>query len=276
MLTRFAPSPTGLLHLGHAFSALTVWQVATDAGGTALLRIEDTDSTRCRDEYEAAIYDDLAWLGLDWPRPVWRQSDHLADYAATFDRLAARGLIYPCSCSRKQIAAAGATPGWDGMVYPGTCRHRTMSDAQPGDALRLNLSAALDTASTLPAFTETGPLHTGAHQPDPAELISQIGDPVLRRKETGDPAYHLACPQDDAAQGITHVVRGADLWHATFLHVVIQTLMGWPVPIYHHHDLIRDESGTRLAKIAHSRAIRAYRDDGLTPQDLRTLVGLGG
>lgn len=273
MITRFAPSPTGLLHLGHAFSALTVWEMAEGLGGTALLRIEDTDSTRCRAEYEAAIYEDLAWLGLDWPEPVWRQSDHLADYAATLDVLGAQGLLYPCSCSRKQIAAAGAAPGWDGLVYPGTCRHRPMSDAQPGDALRLNLSAALEAAGPLPEFTETGPLHAGTHRPDPAALTLNIGDPVLRRKETGDPAYHLACPQDDAAQGITHVVRGADLWHATFLHVVIQTLMGWPVPVYHHHDLVRDETGTRLAKIAHSRAIRAYRDDGLSPAELRQRVG---
>ncbi|WP_138423244.1 tRNA glutamyl-Q(34) synthetase GluQRS [Maritimibacter alexandrii] len=273
MRTRFAPSPTGLLHLGHAFSALTVWQVAADLGGTALLRIEDTDSTRCRAEYETAIYEDLEWLGLDWPAPVWRQSEHLADYAATLEGLALRGLLYPCSCSRKEIAEAGATPGWDGLVYPGTCRHRPMSEARPGDALRLNLSAALEAAGSLPAFTETGPLHNGTHRPDPAALIAHVGDPVLRRKETGDPAYHLACPQDDAAQGITHVVRGADLWHATYLHVVIQTLMGWPVPTYHHHDLIRDEGGTRLAKIAHSRAIRAYREDGFTPDDLRARVG---
>jgi glutamyl-Q tRNA(Asp) synthetase len=273
VLTRFAPSPTGLLHLGHAFSALTVWRVAEELGGTALLRIEDTDSTRCRPGFEDAIHEDLHWLGLDWPRPVRRQSEHLADYAETLDTLAARGLLYPCSCSRKQIAQAGAQPGWDGRVYPGTCRHRPMADARPGDALRLNLAAALDAAGPLPAFTETGPLRPGRHRPDPQALLSGVGDPVLRRKQTGDPAYHLACPQDDAAQQITHVVRGADLWNATFLHVVLQTLMGWPVPTYHHHDLVRDEGGTRLAKIAHSRAIRAYREDGLTPRQVKALVG---
>lgn len=273
MRTRFAPSPTGFLHLGHAFSALTVWQVAEAQGGIALLRIEDTDSTRCRPEYEQAIYDDLRWLGLDWPEPVRRQSDHLADYARALDTLAERGLLYPCSCTRRQIAEAGATPGWDGLVYPGTCRHRAMDDAQTGDALRLNVAAALEVAGPLPAFTETGPLHTGTHHVDPDALVTMIGDPVLRRKGTGDPAYHLACPHDDAIQEISHVVRGADLWHATGLHVLIQRLMGWPTPIYHHHDLIRDEAGTRLAKIAHSRAIRAYRADGMTPDEVRHLVG---
>tara|TARA_R100000322_G_scaffold28564_6_gene18374 strand:- start:548 stop:1372 length:825 start_codon:yes stop_codon:yes gene_type:complete len=271
--TRFAPSPTGYLHLGHAYSALTVGQIAAEFCGSALLRIEDTDSTRCRPEYDAAIFEDLRWLGLDWPEPVWRQSDHSSDYDATLTTLAARGLLYPCSCSRRDVAEAGATPGWDGLVYPGTCRSRPMKDARPGDALRLNLARALEATGPLPAFTETGPQHAGTHQPDPEALLAKIGDPVLRRKGTGDPAYHLACPQDDAAQGITHVVRGADLWHATFLHVVLQTLMGWPVPTYHHHDLIRDESGTRLAKIAHSRAIRAFRDDGMSPADIRRMVG---
>jgi glutamyl-Q tRNA(Asp) synthetase len=271
--TRFAPSPTGLLHLGHAYSALTVWRVAAEADGTALLRIEDTDSTRCRPEYEAAIYDDLHWLGLDWPEPVRRQSGHRADYNAVLATLGDRGLLYPCSCSRRDIAEAGAVVGWDGMVYPGTCRHRNMADARPGDAFRLDLDRALEAAGPLSEFVETGPLHPGAWRPDPDELMANVGDPVLQRKETGDPAYHLACPHDDAEQEITHVVRGADLWNATFLHVTLQTLMGWPVPVYHHHDLVRDEHGTRLAKIAHSRAINAFRDDGLSPAELRTLVG---
>jgi len=274
MITRFAPSPTGRLHLGHAYSALTVWRVARDLGGTALLRIEDIDSTRCRAEFEAAILDDLQWLGLDWPRPVRRQSEHLADYARALDDLAARGLLYPCSCSRSAIKTAGARPGWDGLVYPGTCRHRPMNDTGAGDALRLDLGRALEQVGPLPAFTEIGPLHRGTHRPDPDQLIGLIGDPVLRRKETGDPAYHLACPLDDGIQGITHVVRGADLWHATFLHVLIQRLMDWPVPIYHHHDLIRDAAGQRLAKIDASRALAAYRADGVDPAGIRAMVGL--
>lgn len=274
MITRFAPSPTGRLHLGHAYSALTVWAVARALGGTALLRIEDFDSERFKPAYEKAIYDDLHWLGLTWPEPVRRTSDHLADYEAVLDDLADRGLLYPCSCSRKDIAAAGAEPGWDGLVYPGTCRHRPMSDARPGDALRLNLAAAIEDAGPLPAIRETGPVHTGSHVVDRHELVEMIGDPVLKRKATGDPAYHLVVTHDDAFQGVSHVVRGADLWRATFLHVVIQTLMDWPTPVYHHHDLIRDEGGKRLAKIDHSRALAAYRDDGLTPDAVRRLVGL--
>lgn len=275
MITRFAPSPTGPLHLGHAYSALTVWQIAGAAGGTALLRIEDTDSTRCRPEWEAAIFDDLRWLGLTWPMPVRRQSDHLDDYAATLDTLSARGLLYPCSCTRREIGAAGAAPGWDGLVYPGTCRMRPLSEARPGDALRLNLAAALAQTGALPAFAETGPLHPGQHRVDGDELIRMVGDPVLRRKETGDPAYHLACPQDDAAQAVTHVVRGADLWHATGLHVLLQTLMGWPVPVYHHHDLVRDEDGTRLAKIALSKSLASYREAGVSVGQIRAMIGLG-
>ncbi|MBV7379485.1 tRNA glutamyl-Q(34) synthetase GluQRS [Maritimibacter dapengensis] len=274
MRTRFAPSPTGYLHLGHAYSALTVWNVAAATGGTAFLRIEDFDSQRCKPVYEQAIYDDLAWLGLDWPTPVRRASDHVADYDAVLADLAERGLLYPCSCSRSDIKHAGGTAGWDGIVYPGTCRARSMSDVRPGDALRLNLAAAIEAAGPLPAIHETGPLQAGTHTIDPQETLTQIGDPVLKRRETGDPAYHLVVTHDDAVQEMTHVVRGADLWHAISLHVVIQSLMDWPVPTYHHHDLIRDEAGERLAKISHSKAIRAFRDEGATPADLRRIIGL--
>lgn len=272
MITRFAPSPTGYLHLGHAFSALTVWAVARDHGGTALLRIEDFDRERCKPEYERAIRDDLHWLGLDWPEPARRVSDHRADYDAVLADLSDRGLVYPCGCTRGEIRAAGGTPGWDGPVYPGTCRHRAPEEARPGDALRLNLEAALDAAGPLPAIRETGPLYPGTHVVDPGALLDRIGDPVLRRK-TGDVAYHLVAPHDDAVQAVTHVVRGADLWRATFLHVVLQTLMDWPTPIYHHHDLVRDAQGRRLAKIDHSKALRSYRDEGTTPQDIRAELG---
>lgn len=277
MLTRFAPSPTGLLHLGHAFSALTVWNVAKAKGGTALLRIEDFDSQRCKPEYEQAIYDDLAWLGLSWPDPVRRSAQHMADYDKVLDSLADRGLIYPCACSRSMIKKSGGTPGWDGVVYPGTCCQRPMKEARTGEALRLNLAAALTQIEGPLSFRETGPLYPGEHSVDPADLrahrlLDYLGDPVLKRA-TGDPAYHLACPHDDAAQGITHVVRGADLWRATLLHVVLQKLMGWPTPTYHHHDLIRDERGKRLAKIDASKAIRAYRKEGASPADIRALVG---
>ncbi len=271
-VTRFAPSPTGPLHLGHAFSALTVLRLA--AGRTVLLRIEDTDSTRCRPEHEAAILDDLTWLGFHWTGPVRRQSEHLAEYTATLEILSARGLLYPCSCTRRDIAEAGAVEGLEGLVYPGTCRGRGMDDAQPGDALRLNMQAALDNIDVKSLFVEEGPLYPGQHSLDPDMLRSQLGDPVLRRKDTGDPAYHLACPQDDALQGVSHVIRGADLWHATPIHVVLQRLMGWPTPHYHHHDLIRDESGKRLAKIDRSKSIARYRAEGATPADIRRMVGL--
>lgn len=275
MLTRFAPSPTGPLHLGHAYSALTVWQVAETLGGTALLRIEDFDSERCRPEHEQAIYDDLRWLGLDWPEPVRRSSDHLADYDAVLDTLAVRGLLYPCSCSRRDIAAADAQEGWDGPVYPGTCRHRPISDARPGDALRLDLARALATQDRPLTFTETGPLHPGTHVVDADDLIARSGDPVLKRKGKGDPAYHLCVTHDDAAQHISHVVRGADLWRATFLHVALQALMGWPTPTYLHHDLIRDDAGKRLAKIDASKALATYRAEGTSPDDIRAMVGFG-
>ncbi|MBV7409801.1 tRNA glutamyl-Q(34) synthetase GluQRS [Maritimibacter sp. DP1N21-5] len=272
MITRFAPSPTGLLHLGHAFSALEVWRLARGAGGTVLLRIEDVDSERCRPVYDQAIRDDLHWLGFDWLEPVLRQSTNLDAYRATLAALDERGLVYPCSCTRTDIAAHAPAIGWDGYVYPGTCRARPMSDRGPRDAVRLDLAAALSGIGPL-AFTETGPLFAGDHRPGPADLLTHIGDPVLWRK-TGDPAYHLACPHDDAAQGVTHVIRGADLWHATFLHVVLQAVMGWPTPMYHHHDLVRDPRGQRLAKIDKSRAIASYREEGLTPDDIWSLIGV--
>lgn len=273
MITRFAPSPTGPLHLGHAFSALTVWKVARDLGGTALLRIEDTDSTRVRPEYEAGIYDDLAWLGLQWPAPVRRQQEHYGDYHATLMRLAEKNLIFPCGCTRREILAAGAQQGADGMIYPGTCRQRQMADAIPGDGVRLDIGKALAQI--------TGPLHyheiaTGmARKVDVTEraLLHAIGDPILRRKDTGDPAYHLVCVHDDALQEISHVVRGTDLRDLTPLHVMLQRLLGYPTPLYHHHALITDENGKRLAKIDKSKAIAKYRAEGATPVDIKKMTG---
>ena len=272
VVSRFAPSPTGPLHLGHALSALTAEQVARAAGGTFLLRIEDTDSTRVRPEHEDAILADLAWLGVRWDAPPRRQSDHRADYLDAAAALAGRGLLYPCSCTRRQIAEAGAAPGTDGLVYPGTCRGRPMADRRPGDALRLDLAASLADAPAL-AFEEAGPLHPGRHAVDPGALIRGTGDPVLTRKDTGDPAYHLAVTHDDALQGVTHVVRGDDLWTATPLHVLLQWLRGHPTPIYHHHDLVRDEDGRRLAKIDGARALGAYREAGLSQTDVMALIG---
>ncbi len=276
MITRFAPSPTGPLHLGHAFSALTVWKVAHDLGGQALLRIEDTDSTRVRPEHEARIYDDLSWLGLSWPEPVRRQSDHYADYATVLERLSAGELLYPCSCTRRQITDAGATPGADGMVYPGTCRHRKLADRAPGDAIRLNVAKALALLPGEMHYRETGGDAPGIRSIEAQDLLSDIGDPILKRKDTGDPAYHLACVHDDALQGVTHVVRGTDLQDLTPLHVLLQHLLGYPTPIYHHHGLITDEAGKRLAKIDKSKALQKYRAEGATPTDIKQMIGFVG
>ena len=270
--SRFAPSPTGPLHLGHALSALTAARVARERGGSFLVRIEDTDSTRARAEHEAGILDDLRWLGLRWEEPVRRQSEHRSEYLTAVDRLAAGRLIYPCSCTRRQILEAGASPGPEGFVYPGTCRGRPMTKRQPGDALRLDLSRALEGTPPL-RFEEEGPLHAGSHTVDGDALVSEIGDPVLVRKETGDPAYHVAVVHDDAAQGITHVVRGDDLWRATPLHRLLQHLLGLPVPTWHHHDLVRDAAGRRLAKVDGDRALATFRDAGATPQDVARLIG---
>ncbi len=272
MITRFAPSPTGLLHLGHAFSALTVWSHAQSLGGKALLRIEDTDSTRVRPEFEAAIYNDLGWLGLKWPTPVLRQSEHDDEYTRVLGKLATMGLLYPCSCSRKDIVAAGAKPGVDGLVYPGTCRGRSLKTKKPGDALRLNVAKALARIEQPMRFEETG-TNPGLFRVTEKALISRLGDPVLQRKETGDPAYHLACVHDDMRQEITHVVRGSDLRPVTPLHVLLQHLLGYRTPIYFHHGLILDEEGNRLAKIDNSKSIAKYREEGATPADIRKLIG---
>lgn len=279
MITRFAPSPTGPLHLGHAFSALTAHDAARAAGGQFQLRIEDLDETRCRPEYEEAILDDLRWLGLTWDGPVWRQSDRGAQYAAALASLAERELVFPCSCNRSQIRAAadlhGITAmGPDGLVYPGTCRARPMSDRKPGDAVRLHMRNAIQAFGTELHFPEIGPLNTGHVTVRPATLINTVGDVVLARRLTGTAAYHLACVVDDAAQGITHVIRGQDLFEATQIHVVLQRLLGLPTPFYHHHRLVLDETGKRLAKRHDSKAIARYRAEGASPEDVRHMIGL--
>lgn len=279
-VTRFAPSPTGPLHLGHAYSAILAHDMARAAGGTFLLRIEDTDSARARPEWEAMIQDDLAWLGLTWPTPVLRQSDHLVRYDAALAALATRGLVFPCRCSRADIRAALSAPQEGAATgegtYPGTCRHRTMADRRPGDALRLHLDRAIaDLGPDARAgFTDDGPEHPGHHRLRPAHLRVAFGDPVLGRREGGTVSYVLASVLDDAAQGVSHVVRGADLHEITFLQVLLQRLLGLPTPVYHHHRLIRDENGRRLAKRDDARTIRSYRTAGATPDDIRRMVGL--
>ncbi len=278
MITRFAPSPTGPLHLGHAYSAILAHDMAQAAAGTFLLRIDDLDASRVRAEWETQIYQDLEWLGLSWPAEVRRESAHAAEYRQAVDKLSTLGVLYPCGCRRRDIAAAVSAPqenvpthGPDGLIYPGTCRHRNMADLQPDDVVRLNMSKALKTID-LKGFTERGPIHSGRYGLSNA-LQSTIGDVVLTRRDMAA-AYHLAVVIDDAAQGVTHVVRGEDLFDATFIHVLLQNLLGLPTPIYHHHRLIRDENGKRLAKRDDAKAIRRFRDEGYTPTDIRRMVGL--
>ncbi len=277
--TRFAPSPTGPLHLGHAYSALIAARAAAKLGGTFLLRIEDIDQSRARAAWEDQIYNDLAWLNLSWPTPVLRQSERLPRYAEAAAQLSAMGLTYPCSCNRADIEAAAGAPqegvpqfGPDGRIYPGQCRQRSTKDIQPTDVLRLNLKKSIDVIDAI-SFSETGPLHTGTHVIDPEHLQSSVGDIILVRRNMGS-SYHLSVVIDDADQGITHVHRGADLFEATQIHVLLQRLLNLPTPIYHHHDLIRDDAGKRLAKRDDARAIAKYRADGVTPQQIRHRVGL--
>ncbi|MBI1418027.1 MAG: tRNA glutamyl-Q(34) synthetase GluQRS [Limimaricola sp.] len=277
MITRFAPSPTGPLHLGHAFSALTAFDMAQAAGGTFLLRIEDIDQSRCRPEWEAQIFDDLLWLGLRWPEPVMRQSARLPTYHAALIRLWDMGLLYPCTCARRDIAAALGAPqegamGPDGPVYPGTCRDKPRPPVLPSDAvLRLDMGRAVAGLGPL-GFEETGE-NAGWHRVDPAALPATVGDVVLARRGMGT-SYHLSVVVDDAAQGITHVVRGADLQEATQIHVLLQAVLGLPRPIYHHHRLIRDDQGKRLAKRDDARALATYRAEGRSPKDICLMVGL--
>lgn len=276
-VTRFAPSPTGPLHLGHAYSAILAHAMARAEGGQFLLRMEDTDLERCKSDYEDLIISDLSWLGLTWDRPILRQSEHIAAYNARLAPLAEQGLLYPCSCTRSDIRAALSAPQ-EGVlfnVYPGTCRGRAMQTRLPGDALRLDLAMALQhlNAADL-GFTETGPSHAGRHALDPTTTMAQIGDVVLSRKGEDIVAYFLAAVLDDADAGISHVIRGEDLFEFTAVQVILQRLLGLPTPTYHHHRLIRDDAGKRLAKRDDARALSKYRAEGATPQDIRRMVGL--
>jgi glutamyl-Q tRNA(Asp) synthetase len=295
-LFRFAPSPNGYLHLGHAYSAVLNARMAREAGGRFLLRIEDIDETRCRPEFEAAIFEDLRWLGLAWEEPVRRQSQHLAAYADALGRLAARGLIYPSFESRAEIAALVAARERDGPwprdpdgapLYPGTAkallpqeRDRRIAAGDPY-ALRLDMTAALAAIRAAPlaaigvaplAWRETGTGsggETGLILADPA----QWGDVVLARKDVPT-SYHLAVVVDDALQGITHVVRGQDLFAATSLHRLLQILLVLPEPIYHHHRLILDGDGRKLSKSTRATGLRELRAGGASPAAIRSMIGL--
>jgi glutamyl-Q tRNA(Asp) synthetase len=281
---RFAPSPNGYLHLGHAFSALVNFEMARAAGGRFLLRIEDIDVTRCRPEYELAIYQDLAWLGIAWEEPVWRQSAHLDDHRAALTRLDDQGLLYPSFESRSEIlrlvSEREAQAPWprdpDGApLYPGNARallpaeRRRRMDSGAPYALRLDVSAAAAQAGPL-TWRESGPRsETGMVAARP----QMWGDVVLARKETPT-SYHLAVVIDDARQGVSDVVRGQDLFWSTSVHRLLQALLGLPAPNYHHHRLILDEHGQKLSKSTRATALRALRDGGATPSDIRRMVGL--
>ncbi|MCF6443234.1 tRNA glutamyl-Q(34) synthetase GluQRS [Nereida sp. MMG025] len=286
MITRFAPSPTGPLHLGHAYSAILAHDMAVAAGGTFLLRIEDIDQSRARAHWEQQIYDDLDWLGLTWETPVLRQSDNFHVYAQALDTLWEQGVLYPCTCTRKDIQDALSAPqegvsqiGPDGPIYPGTCRPSGRPSGQRPNAQTLRLkmdTLAAQAPKSAVSFEETGlgpNGETGVNATNVATLAATIGDIVLARKDMGT-SYHLSVVLDDAAQGVTHVVRGQDLFDATTIHVCLQHLLGLPRPIYHHHKLIRDSAGKRLAKRDDARAIAKYRTDGASPADIRKMVGL--
>ena len=279
---RFAPSPNGALHLGHALSALTVDRLCREAGGRFLLRIEDIDPTRCRPEFEAGIAEDLAWLGLSWEAPVRRQSEHMDAYRDALDRLAAMGLVYPAFMSRAGIAAATADPAWprdpDGApLYPGDDRDlgpdeaaRRIAAGAP-HAFRLRMDEAVRRAGAL-SWREDGAGPVGESGTVAADAAAW-GDVVIARKETPT-SYHLAVTVDDALQGVTHVVRGRDLFHATSVHRLLQALLGLPEPAYHHHRLVTDASGRKLSKSDRDTALAAFREAGASPDDIRRMVGL--
>jgi glutamyl-Q tRNA(Asp) synthetase len=275
---RFAPSPNGRLHLGHAYSALLNERLAHDAGGKLLLRIENTDLTRARPEHEAAIREDLAWLGIRFDGEVRRQSEHFSFYGRHRDRLRALGVLYPCTCTRGQIAVdAGEAGGRDpdgAPLYMGRCRARSASEraallagAAPV-AERLDMAAALTCAPGELSFTRLKNDRQGQHVADPARW----GDAVVVRKGTST-SYHLSCVADDAVQGVTHVVRGADMEAATDLHILLQRLLGLPTPIYRFHRLVLDDDGRKLAKSRGSRTLADLRADGITADEIRRGLG---
>ena len=265
---RFAPSPNGYLHLGHAYSALLNFEAARASGGQFLLRIEDIDTARSRPEFEAAIFEDLSWLGLDWQKPVLRQSTRTAAYRAALAQLQAQNLLYPCFCTRRTLAQNTVHLDPDGAaVYAGRCKHLPKAEqvrrmSVEAYALRLDMTRASqshliwqDGAQTIPATPEIW------------------GDIILARKDIGT-SYHLAVTLDDAAQGVTDVVRGQDLFASTHIHRLLQHLLGLPTPRYQHHALLRDAEGEKLAKSRTSKPLRLWRAEGASPGDVRKMIGL--
>jgi glutamyl-Q tRNA(Asp) synthetase len=275
IVTRFAPSPTGHLHLGHAHSALLGFRTAKDNGGRFLLRIEDIDRARCRAEFETALCEDLTWLGLDWELPVRRQSDQFDDYRAALARLDALGVLYPCFCSRKDIASAASAPhAGEGTIYPGTCRelHPDLVAARKsrGDpfALRLDVARALTRTGPL-LFWETG---TDGRWREIRAEPERLGDTVLGRRDI-PASYHLCATLDDHLQGITLVIRGEDLRPATHIHRLLQALLGLATPCYSHHVLLVNESGERLSKRDGAVTLRSLRATGMSAGAVRAMAG---
>jgi glutamyl-Q tRNA(Asp) synthetase len=282
-LTRFAPSPTGFLHLGHAYSALCAHQAAARAGGRFILRIEDIDAVRCKPDFETAIHEDLRWLGIEWPEPVRRQSDHFADYDAALAKLNARGVLYRCFKTRKEVldeisrAPHLAPDGPEGPVYFGAPlpagEEQAMLDAGAPFAWRLSIAAAraaLKGAYDALSFIEED-LDGGARREVKA-TPEIFGDAIIGRKDIGA-SYHIASVHDDALQGVTHVVRGEDLRAAAHLHRLLQALLSYPAPVYRHHRLITDEGGKRLAKRDQAATLRALRESGVSADDVRRSLG---
>ncbi len=280
---RFAPSPNGHLHLGHAYSALRNFDGARACGGRFLLRIEDIDTGRARPEYEQAIYEDLGWLGLEWETPARRQSEHFSEYALAVERLDAMGLVYPCFCTRGDIAACVAdAPDWprdpDGApLYPGTCRGMSETErrahllAGRHAAMRLDMTAASSRVEGMLGWTEYG---EGQAARDVRAEPQVWGDVVLARRDV-PASYHVAVVLDDALQGVTDVARGMDLFQATSVHRLLQTLLDLPAPSYRHHRLILDDEGKKLSKSRDSTTLRDLRAQGATPADVRRMIGLG-
>lgn len=275
--TRFAPSPTGPLHLGHAYSALLAHDRARALGGQFYLRLDDIDQSRARPNWAQQIEDDLTWLGVRWDGPIWSQHARSAKYDAALSMLWEMGLLYPCSCSRKDIIAAANAPqegapltGPDGVVYPGTCRGAVGGAKLHDLALRINTKKALQLSDLKEVTCNEG---DHIYAKSASEMVTEIGDVVLARKGMAA-SYHLSIVIDDAEQKITDVIRGEDLREASFIHILLQQLLGVETPKYHHHRLIRDNDGRRLAKRDDGRAIAKYREDGCTPEDIRKMVGL--
>jgi glutamyl-Q tRNA(Asp) synthetase len=282
IVTRFAPSPTGYLHLGHAFAAITAHDRAKQHGGRFLLRIEDIDTNRCRPEFEQGIYEDLAWLGLEWEQPVLRQSERFDRYQAALDQLDSKHLLYPCVCTRAEIAAeiarsAEAPHGPEGPIYPGTCRTLSESERRARTqsglpyALRLNMPQAAKRVGRL-SFEESG---SGPNAERGKITVQPLlfGDIVLARKDTPT-SYHLAVVVDDAFQGVTLVTRGRDLFAATHVQRLLQALLDLPAPAYEHHRLILDEKGRKFSKRDHAIILRDLRMRGITPGKIRERLAL--